>query len=314
MSEQSAKMFQAIFENSPVGLVLVNQDTTLQDVNNYMFSTFKLTPKAINNQRFGDLFNCSVVNGKQETCGETMACSQCGLRGGVTAVLNNGITIPDTVMDHNFMIEGSDQKKWFKISASQIIAEGKTFAIVSFVDITTQKDYEELLNNQLSLDLATGITNKYALLNTLKSLSAGKENLTVALIDFDNFKSINDTHGHLIGDRVINLFCTAASANSRKQDIVSRFGGEEFMLVFPGASSGLLIKALQRISKSFQEACRKELDICPTFSAGIAEFSSQQIGEINVDAIISEADTNLYQSKTRGKNMITAGGISIHFK
>jgi diguanylate cyclase (GGDEF)-like protein len=313
MSEESTKMFQAVFENSPVGLVLVNKDTSLRDVNHYMFNVFKLPPKAIEGQKFGNVFNCSAISCKDETCGESEACKQCALRGGVTAVLNDGITIPDTVMDHNFIISASEQKKWFKISASRIVSEGDTFAIVSFVDITTQKEYEELLNNQLSLDMATGTTNKYALLNTLKSLSAGKEDLTVALIDFDNFKSINDSYGHIVGDKVINLFCAAASSNTRKQDIVGRFGGEEFMLIFSGASSGLLIKALQRISKLFRDACNKELKISPTFSVGIAEFSSEQMLEMDVDGIIAEVDSNLYLSKSRGKNKITVGGVSIPF-
>lgn len=314
MSEQTTKMFQAVFEHSPVGLIIVNQDTSLRDVNNYMFNTFKLIPQAIDGQKFGNLFDCAAVSGKFLTCGEAKECSECGLRGGVLAVLNNGMTISDTVMDHKFKIEGVDQNKWFKISASRIVAENKTLAIVSFVDITTQKLYEELLHNQLSLDMATGTTNKHALLNTLKNLTAGKEDLSVAMIDFDNFKAINDAHGHIVGDRVLNLFCAAAAANSRKQDIIGRFGGEEFMLVFPGASSEFLIMALQRIAKSFREACNLELNISPAFSVGIVDFSSRQMDELNIDAIIAEADINLYQSKRRGKNMITRSGKSIPFQ
>jgi diguanylate cyclase (GGDEF)-like protein len=314
MLDNSAKMFRAIFENSPVGLVLVNENTTLRDVNNYMFKSFHLTPNSIEGKKFGNVFNCAVVSGKNHICGETEECRDCRLGGGVTMVLNEGITIPDTVMDHSFIIDGVDQKKWFKISATRIDEDGDVFAIVSFVDITTQKDYEELLNNQLSLDMATGTTNKYALLNTLKTLTAGKKALAVAMIDFDNFKDINDKYGHITGDRVLNIFSAVAKANIRKQDILGRFGGEEFMLVFPDASSGLLIKALKRIYKSFRESCNKELSISPTFSAGITEFSAQQMTEMNVDSIISEADNNLYLSKSRGKNMITAGGVSIPFK
>jgi diguanylate cyclase (GGDEF)-like protein len=247
-------------------------------------------------------------------CGESEACRGCGLRAGVTAVLNEGAVIPDTVMDHMFVINGLGQKKWFKISASPIVAEGDTFAIVSFVDLTTQKEYEELLSSQLSLDMATGTMNKHALLNALKSLTVGKEDLAVALIDFDDFKSINDSYGHVVGDRVIDLFCVAARANTRKQDIVGRYGGEEFMLVFLGASSGLLIKALHRISASFREACERELKVSPTFSAGVAEFSSERMAEMDVDAIIKEADSNLYLSKHRGKNQITMSGVSIPFR
>lgn len=313
MSDYSTKLFKAVFENSPVGLVLINKDTTLRDVNNYMFNSFDLTAQSIMGKRFGNVFNCAVVSSNGEICGESETCKACGLRTGVSMVLNEGITISDIVMDHNFIIGKTNQKKWFKISASRIEDDGDTFAVVSFVDISTQKEYEELLKNQLSLDLATGTTNKYTLLNTLKTLTSGKEDLAVAMIDFDNFKSVNDNYGHIIGDRVLNLFCSAAIANTRKQDIVGRFGGEEFILIYPCASAGLLIKALKRINKSFRESCNRELNFTPTFSSGIVEYSAKQIKEMNVDDIISEADNNLYLSKSRGKNLMTSNGVSLSY-
>jgi diguanylate cyclase (GGDEF)-like protein len=302
-------MFQAVFENSPVGLVLVNSDTTIRDANNYIFNMFKMEPGIKEGRRFGNFFNCTVVS-EGGTCGCCQECGECSVRRTLTKVLKEGTSMPETVMAHKFLIEGQEQKKWFKISASRIENDGDAFAIVSFADITIQKEYEELLNYRLSLDLATGTSNKYALMNTLKSLTEAGKDFTVAMIDFDNFKSINDSYGHVAGDKVINLFCTAAMENTRKNDILGRFGGEEFMIIFMGGATGVLIKALQRISKSFQEACWKELRIRPTFSAGMSEAcqASQQAG---VDSIIEEADSNLYLSKWRGKNMITSRGLTI---
>lgn len=313
MLDHSEKMFRAVFENSPVGLVIVNNDTTLRDVNNYMFKTFCLVPQSIEGEKFGNVFNCSVVSGSEEGCGESEKCKDCRLRGGVTMVLNEGTTIPDTVLDHNFIIAGNDTKKWFKISATRIEEEKDVFAIITFVDITMQKEYEELLNSQLELDMATGIMNKHALLNMLKNLTDGKEDLSVAMIDFDNFKTINDTYGHVAGDRVLKLFCEAALLSTRKQDIVGRFGGEEFMLVFPGTSTELLIKVILRMYDSFREMCSKEMDLTPTFSVGITAISAQKLTEMNVNSIIAEADKNLYLSKSRGKNLITTDGVSISF-
>jgi len=250
---------------------------------------------------------------KGGVCGDLDTCKDCSLRGGVTLVLNEGVTIPDTVMDHNFIIGKTNQKKWFKISASRIQENDDTFAIVSFVDISTQKQYEELLQHQLSIDLATGTTNKYTLLNTLKTLSIGIEDITIAMIDFDNFKSVNDTQGHVVGDRVLNIFSSVAMANTRKNDIVGRFGGEEFLLIFPGASTGFMIQALKRINQSFSEKCCRELNFVPTFSSGIAEFKANQMKEMNVDDMISEADKNLYLSKQRGKNLITCNKVSLAY-
>ncbi len=311
MSEQSQKMFQAVFENSPVGLVLVNSDTTIRDANNYIFNMFKLTPKAAEGKLFGNLFNCTVVSENGKACGTCGECAECSMRSTLTKVLKDGISVPDTVMGHKFVIEGQEQKKWFKVSASRIEEVGDRFAIVSFADITMQKEYEELLNYRLSLDLATGTTNKYALMNTLKSLTEAGKEFSVAMIDFDNFKSINDSYGHMAGDKVINLFCSAAMENTRKHDILGRFGGEEFMIIFMGGTTGMLIKALQRISKAFQDACWRELRIRPTFSAGISEVLAGDDRASDVDSILEEADSNLYLSKWRGKNMITSRGLTI---
>lgn len=313
MSDQSVKMFQAVFENSPVGLVLVNKDTTLRSINNYMFNVFKLSPSSVSGQKFGNIFNCAAVSGTGSFCGDLDECRECGLRNGVTMVLNEGITIPETVMDHSFIIDGTEQRKWFKISASRVDEEQDSFGIVSFVDISTQKEYEELLNNQLSLDLATGATNKHALLSALKQLKISQDDLAIAMIDFDDFKSINDQYGHIAGDRVLEIFCDAADANTRKQDIVGRFGGEEFMLVFPRSSAGLLIKAVKRIYSSFRETCYNELRIQATFSTGIAEYSYDGSREMDVDELIRSADENLYLSKKRGKKMITIGGVSMPY-
>jgi diguanylate cyclase (GGDEF)-like protein len=314
MSDKSTKMFQAVFENSPVGLILVNRDTSIRDANAYMFNMFNLGQTAIRGQRFGNLFNCSAVSGSGITCGDCDACGKCRLRVGMSSVLCSGISIPDTIMDHKFIIDGQEQKKWFKVSASRIDNEGDFFAILSFADITIQKEYEELLNYRLSLDMATGTINKYALMGTLRRMTAAGKEFTVALIDFDNFKSINDNHGHITGDKIISHFCAAALANTRKQDIVGRFGGEEFMIVFQGAGSGMLIKALERISKSFQETCLRSVGIKPTFSAGLAEFNPFSQDETDVDSLVGEADSNLYLSKKRGKNMITSRGLTMFFE
>lgn len=307
-------MFQTVFEYSPVGLVIVNPDTTLRDVNQYMFNAFKLPNKSIEGQRFGNVFNCVSLTRDGDICGTLKACDTCELHGGVTAVLQSSITMPETVMDHNFFINGTEQKKWFKVSASRCDSDTDKYAIVSFSDITTQKEYEALLNYQLSLDMATGVTNKFSLLNALRAFSAGMECLTIALIDFDDFKNINDTFGHIIGDQVLLNFCSIASSVTRRQDILGRFGGEEFMLVFPGAYAGLMVRKLKTIAESLRMLCEKEMGIRPTFSVGLSEYTQEELADMDVAKLVADVDANLYEAKKRGKNMIVVGGVSIPFK
>ena len=310
----SAHMFQAVFENSPVGLVVVNRDTSLQSINNYMFATFNIDPKDFHECMLGNALKCSDIYLTGKNCGEGDHCNDCSLRKVLSTVMTEGVHVPETVVEHDFSINGTNRKKRFTVSASRVVTDDEVFGVLSFVDITTQIEYEELLKSQLSLDATTGSMNKYALVNSLKNLAAGKDGLTVVMIDIDDFKSVNDRYGHLAGDRVLNLFCSAAFTNMRKQDIIGRFGGDEFMLIFPGTVTWLVIKALQRISTSFRTACMNELDFSPTFSAGVVEFSNENIAGMSVDAIITEADEKLYASKKAGKNRVTASGISQIFK
>ncbi|HBL51069.1 MAG TPA: GGDEF domain-containing protein, partial [Firmicutes bacterium] len=241
-------------------------------------------------------------------------CNDCSIRKVLNSALMESVNVPETVVEHDFIMNGIKRKKWFKVSASRVVTDDELFGVLSFVDITTQMEYEKLLKGQLSFDAATGSLNKYALVNTLKNLTAGKDGLTVAMIDIDNFKSVNDQYGHLAGDKVLNLFCSAALTNTRKQDIVGRFGGDEFMLIFPGTVTWLAVKALQRISTSFRALCINELGCSPTFSAGVAEFLTENIAGMSVDDIITKADENLYASKEAGKNRVTTSGISRAFK
>lgn len=307
----SAHMFQAIFENSPVGLVVVNKDITLQSINKYMVETFKIDP---NENMFGNALRCSNIYLTGKKCGEGDHCNNCILHKVLNTIMKEGCNLTETVVEHEFIIKGTNHKKCFMVSASRFATDDEMFGILSFVDITSQTEYTKLLKSQLSLDTATGSMNKFALIRSLKNLASSKVGLAVAMIDIDDFKTVNDRYGHLVGDRVLSLFCSTAFTSTRKKDIIGRFGGEEFMLIFPDTVTWFVMKALQRISTSFRTVCMNELGFSPTFSAGVAEFSTKNIVGMTVDFIIAEADENLYASKKAGKNRVTASGITQIFK
>lgn len=311
MLEKATMMLQAIYDHSPVGLVVVNQDTTIRSINPYMFKAFKLTPVHIHGERFGNVFNCAQIVSQNAVCGQTEACRDCNLRNALTTVLQTGVSIPESDMDHVFLIDEIAQKKWFRLSASRIVKDDDIFAIVTFSDITTLKEYEALLHYQLSLDIATGVANKYALLKTLKPLGEKFENLMIVLIDFDDFKKFYDQFGHSAADRVLEIFCRTASAVTRRQDILGRYGGDEFMLIVPDSNAGSVIAALKTISAEFQAECRKELGYSPTFSAGLSEYAQWQITEYSLKRIINQVDEYLQTAKKRGKNMVVIDEITI---
>jgi len=126
--------------------------------------------------------------------------------------------------------------------------------------------------------------------------------LSVALIDVDNFKQLNDHYGHLAGDDALIYLVDVIRSNIRPADVVARFGGEEFVLLMPDTSleEGIAtVRRLQReLTKTFFLANNDRLVI--TFSAGVAQWRN---GEQDID-VIERADQAMYQAKLAGKNRV----------
>lgn len=123
---------------------------------------------------------------------------------------------------------------------------------------------------------------------------------SVALIDLDHFKNVNDTYGHLTGDQILRGFAEFLLARVRKSDIVTRSGGEEFTIIFPYTTAENAKRAIDSYLTAYgnrvQHANDKEFKV--TFSAGIASIAQHQ----ELDALLAAADQALYRAKANGRN------------
>ncbi len=138
--------------------------------------------------------------------------------------------------------------------------------------------------------------------NLLDSCIRYNLEFSVAIIDLDHFKRINDTYGHLIGDQILRDFGEFLLTRVRKSDIVTRSGGEEFAIFFPYTSTSNALRAVNSIryafSKCIQHAGDEEFIV--TFSAGIASINLYQ----DLESLLSAADQALYRAKETGRNHI----------
>ncbi|UPT75500.1 MAG: GGDEF domain-containing protein [Elusimicrobiota bacterium] len=124
-----------------------------------------------------------------------------------------------------------------------------------------------------------------------------KSPLSVMIIDIDDFKRINDSHGHLFGDRVIKETAETLSANVRSDDILGRYGGDEFVAIMPGADADTALHVASRARSGIAKN-----GYLATISVGVATFEGS--GVETPAELLHRADMNLYQAKHDGKNCV----------
>jgi len=125
----------------------------------------------------------------------------------------------------------------------------------------------------------------------------------VVLFDIDDFKIVNDRYGHLVGDRVLKMVATTLASSARAFDIVGRWGGEEFMVVFVNVSREMLANIVERFRVLVSAAFLHEQDaiVSVTVSAGATLVREAD----TIEGIVGRADQALYQSKQSGRNRMT---------
>jgi diguanylate cyclase (GGDEF)-like protein len=125
------------------------------------------------------------------------------------------------------------------------------------------------------------------------------------MLDIDNFKMVNDSHGHPVGDRVIKGLARLLKQRLRKIDSIGRYGGEEFAIIFPQSQGYNVYKKLDEIRRGFANLLHRSgdpsIEFSATFSVGLAELS---IENDSVDKLVNAADKALYSAKEQGRNCI----------
>jgi len=181
-----------------------------------------------------------------------------------------------------------------------------------------KKRYADRLrhNVQLSLEMAitdqlTGLHNRRYMERHLSNLisNAGKTGKPLAflILDIDYFKSVNDTHGHDIGDEVLREFSARIGANVRGIDLACRYGGEEFVVVMPDTDISFAYTVAERLRRSVEttafEISRDPKRLNITISIGIASSEGESD---TADALLHRADQALYRAKRDGRNRVVA--------
>jgi diguanylate cyclase (GGDEF)-like protein len=190
-----------------------------------------------------------------------------------------------------------------------------TFAIVCLLIALTKERAELRQREAATNDALTGIANRRGFTERALRIAARTAHegipLTLLQFDLDNFKDINDSFGHRIGDRVLVQFSECATHTLRPLDLVGRLGGDEFVALLPGVAPDTALEIAERIRSAFALAAR-EVDgfaVEATVSIGVA---STPVAIHDFDLLCSAADAALYRAKHSGRNRIELARLLAH--
>lgn len=202
-------------------------------------------------------------------------------------------------------------KRWFMMRATPFQSAGKNYFVISHQDITERKQAEEEIENLAKTDGLTNIPNRRTFNEFLhaewKRCARLRLSISLALVDLDHFKILNDTHGHQAGDRsLVEVGRILEEFSRRPGDICARYGGEEFALVWGNTSlaqaRSLSGKLLRRIADLNIENKNSPTEDHLTASIGVAE--AIPVKGSDESEIVNKADRMLYKAKDRGRNRV----------
>jgi diguanylate cyclase (GGDEF)-like protein/PAS domain S-box-containing protein len=204
------------------------------------------------------------------------------------------------------MLTATGKTFWASLSGQRLRYDGQDALLAAIVDITAHRQKQQNLQEQAMHDPLTGVFNRRYVEDVLRSeierAQRHERPLAVAMLDADHFKSINDTYGHPTGDEVLRAISDRCKRALRSNDIFGRYGGEEFVIVFPETQLEDARSVAERLRVAVAgapiRAGDNALDV--TVSIGLAAFAQ---GE-DIEKLFQRADAALYTAKQDGRNLV----------
>lgn len=174
----------------------------------------------------------------------------------------------------------------------------------TFSKLTYRHKYEQLLQTA-NRDAVTGAMTRerFEVIGrraVAQAISTGKP-VSIALIDVDDFKRINDAHGHVRGDDVLRMLVDSVRSHVRPEDLIFRYGGDEFVLLCENMPHAVAIDLAERIRLASSAKIAEKLSISTTFSIGVATSPEDAL---DLTALVAHADKHLYRAKQAGRNVV----------
>ena len=287
--EVSKNNFESIFQEVPIGLFTYNKELIITQANKTLAIILKVPVEKLIGLDMKTLKDKIFLNELKE-------------------VFNN----KKTSYEGKYNSTLSNIEIWIKLNTIPLydIQNNIISGLGMVENITEQVHYQEQLKYQAFYDSLTGLNNRSAITEHLQQfmhkLKRTKEYGALLFIDLDNFKNINDSLGHDVGDYILKTFAEKIKKILRQEDIFARLGGDEFIVLIsqtantPEKISEIALNVSNKIHEALKQPIKyKNQTLYITLSLGIKTL---QADENNINTILKHADIAMYESKNRGKN------------
>lgn len=205
-----------------------------------------------------------------------------------------------------FVFDGEENSLYVKTGSKKIVEYQDTLRKLLELCIERINLYDKFQQLSIYDSLTETYNRRYFVMRFVEEFERAKNfslKLSALMIDVDNFKKINDTYGHLVGDAVLKEIAKIIKENIREIDSLARFGGEEFSVVLPETDKMAAIVVAERIRSKVSEHIIKAFDetLNVTISVGVGNFPQNTLYS---DVLMETADKALYQAKISGRNKV----------
>ncbi len=291
----SSDFLNLLFNNILSSVFVVTKDCRIVMVNSAFSNLLKKQEGEVLQGLCGDVIGCQHPIEEGTFCGNTTNCGKCELRNGIQYQKE----LDKVKLARELYIDGEKTRKYFLVTMKNIDYKGEEVKLIIVDDVTELESKNNELQEKLKRDGLTNLFNHSYLHEKLEAVLGDKSLFSLFMLDIDNFKNINDSYGHQMGDKVLKLLSEKLNMFFENNGIVGRYGGEEFMVILEGITKDAAYELAEEFRKNLSNLNFEPISRV-TFSGGIADSRDSD----SASSLVNIADELLYKAKRSGKNRI----------